>query len=91
MQDTYTGWTLPGFNTTSILYLEPVSSFIVRVCPNRDPSALKNTGPSFGWIFNDTQMLINAGTSAMMKKLVITGLWTSRALPACKWMVEGPR
>lgn len=91
MQGTYAGSAFPGFNTTSILYLEPVSSFMVRVCPNREPSALKNTGPSFGSTFNDTQMLIIAGTSAMIKELTVTGLCVSRALPARKEMAEDPR
>lgn len=62
----YVASTVPGFSTTSILYLEPVSSLMVRVWPNRVPSTLKKTGPSLGWIRSATEMQMRGGTSSIV-------------------------
>lgn len=66
VMSSYVASTVPGFSTTSILYLEPVSSLMVLLWPNRVPSTLKNTGPSLGWIRREIAMLIIGGTSSMV-------------------------
>lgn len=62
----YVASTVPGFTATSIRYLDPVSSLMVRVWPKRVPSTLKKTGPSLGWILREMEMLMIGGTSSMM-------------------------
>lgn len=62
---TYVASTAPGLTTTSILYLDPVSSLMVRVCPNRAPSDLKYTALLLGSIFSEIPILTIWGTSAM--------------------------
>lgn len=70
----YVASTFPGFTTTSILYLEPVSSLMVLVWPNRVPSTLKNTGPSLGWIRREIKMLMSSGTSSIVPGFVVSGV-----------------
>jgi len=62
----YVASTVPGFTTTSILYLEPVSSLMVRFWPKRVPSTLKKTGPSLGWIRSAMERLMIGGTSSIV-------------------------
>lgn len=62
---TYVASTAPGLTTTSMLYLEPVSSLMVRVCPNLAPSDLKYTALLLGSIFREIPILTTWGTSAM--------------------------
>lgn len=54
---TYVASTAPGLTTTSMLYLEPVSSLMVRVCPNLAPSDLKYTALLLGSIFREIPIL----------------------------------
>lgn len=72
VQFSYVASTVPGFITTSILYLEPVSSLMVRLWPNRVPSTLKKTGPSLGWMRSEMEMLMMAGTPSMFTWLSIS-------------------
>lgn len=60
---TYVAWTVPGRRDTSILYLAPVSSLMVRFCPKRCPSTLKYTAPSLGWILRETLIFTRPGMS----------------------------
>lgn len=60
---TYVAWTVPGRRATSILYLAPVSSLMVRFWPKRCPSTLKYTAPSLGWILRETLIFTRPGMS----------------------------
>lgn len=66
-RSTYVASTAPGLTTTSILYLEPVSSLMVRVWPNLAPSDLKYTALLLGSIFREIPILTTWGTSAMLQ------------------------
>lgn len=68
----YVASTVPGFIATSILYLEPVSSLMVRFWPKRVPSTLKKTGPSLGWMRSEMEMLMMAGTPSMFTRLSVS-------------------
>ena len=57
----------PGLTTTSILYFDPVNSFIVLVCPNLAPSDLKKTALLLGCIFIEIPILTICGMSPILR------------------------
>lgn len=74
---TYVACTVPGRRATSILYLAPVSSLMVRFWPKRCPSTLKYTAPSLGWILRATLIFTRLGMSTIAR---LRGLRPSRPL-----------